>query len=256
MAVYRLNDPQIAATLFDGWQETLIWSCLQGVMGEIYVDSPENPTSVVAIIADFSFFAGVPNDELIRFKPDGCTKTYMLMVPQNEAWSERIEYCRAGHCNRITRYAIKKEPDVFDREKLRRIAENLPQGCRLRPIDEALFRYAKETGWCRDWVDAYPDYETYRRLGFGFILEKDGEIVAGVSAYTSYREGVEIEIDTHADHRRKGYASICAARMILESLDRGLYPSWDAANLWSVGLAEKLGYHFDHEYTTYEIVPY
>ena len=41
MAVYRLNDPQTAAPLFDGWQETLIWSCLQGVMGEIYADSPE-----------------------------------------------------------------------------------------------------------------------------------------------------------------------------------------------------------------------
>ena len=254
MAVYRLNDPSAAAPLFDGWPETLIWSCLQGVMGEIYADSPEHPTSAAAIIADFTFFAGVPNDELIRFRPANCTTDYMLMVPQTEAWSERIEACRGG--KRIVRYAIKKEPDVFDREHLRRIAENLPEGCRLRPIDAEIFRYARETGWCRDWVRSYPDYETYRRLGFGFVLEKDGEIAAGVSAYTVYREGVEIEIDTHVDHRRKGYASACAARMILEALDRGLYPSWDAANLWSVGLAEKLGYHFDHEYTTYEIYPY
>ena len=254
--IYRLADPSAAAPLFEGWQETLIWSCLQSVMGEIYADSPENPTSAAAIIADFTFFAGVPNDDLIRFKPDGCMQTYMLMVPQTEAWSERIEYCRAGHCSRITRYAIKKEPDVFDREKLRRITETLPEGCRLRPIDEEVYRYARETGWCRDWVGAYPDYETYRRLGFGFVLEMDGEIAAGVSAYTVYREGVEIEIDTHTDHRRKGYASICAARMILEALERGLYPSWDAANLWSVGPAEKMGYHFDHEYTTYEIYNY
>lgn len=252
--VYRLTDPSAAAPLFEGWEETLIWSCLQGVMGGIYADSPENPTSAAAVIADFTFFAGVPNDELIRFKPDGSAQTYMLMVPQTEAWSERIESCRAA--KRISRYAIKKEPDVFDREKLRKIAENLPEGCRLRPINEEIYRYARETGWCRDWVGAYPDYETYRRLGFGFVLEKDGEIVAGVSSYTVYREGVEIEIDTHADHRRKGYASICAARMILEALGCGLYPSWDAANLWSVGLAEKLGYHFDHEYITYEIYDY
>ncbi|MBQ2277784.1 MAG: GNAT family N-acetyltransferase [Clostridia bacterium] len=252
--VYRLTDPSAAAPLFEGWEETLIWSCLQGVMGGIYADSPENPMSAAAVIADFTFFAGVPNDELIRFKPDGSAQTYMLMVPQSEAWCERIEACRAA--KRISRYAIKKEPDVFDREKLRKIAENIPEGCRLRPIDEEIYRYARETGWCRDWVGAYPDYETYRRLGFGFVLEKDGEIAAGVSSYTVYREGVEIEIDTHADHRRKGYASVCAARMILEALGRGLYPSWDAANLWSVGLAEKLGYHFDHEYTTYEIYDY
>ncbi|MDD6328823.1 MAG: GNAT family N-acetyltransferase, partial [Lachnospiraceae bacterium] len=34
------------------------------------------------------------------------------------------------------------------------------------------------------------------------------------------------------------------------------YPSWDAQNKWSVGLAEKLGYHFSHEYTAYEINGY
>ena len=254
--VYRLTDPSAAASLFEGWDETLIWSCLQGVMGEIYADSAEHPVSAMAIITDFTFFAGEPNEELVRFKPENCTKTYMLMVPQNEEWSRIIERCWSGRCGRITRYAIKKEPDVFNREKLHRMADNLPDGCRLRPIDEELFRYARETGWCRDWVGAYPDYETYRRLGFGFVLEKDGEVVAGVSSYTRYREGVEIEIDTHREHRRRGYATVCAARMILEALDRGLYPSWDAANLWSVGLAEKLGYHFDHEYTTYEIYDY
>ena len=29
-----------------------------------------------------------------------------------------------------------------------------------------------------------------------------------------------------------------------------------AQNLWSVALAEKLGYHFDHAYTAYEITDY
>ena len=254
--VYRLTDPSAAAPLFDGWEETLIWSCLQGVMGAVYADSEEHPSSAMAIVADFIFFAGVPNLELVRFRPEEHTGSYVLMIPQTEEWSSLIESYYSGRCTRIVRYAIKKEPDVFEREKLTRLAENLPEGCRLRAIDEELFHYAKNTGWCSDWVRSYPDYETYRRLGFGFVLEKDGEITAGVSAYTVYREGVEIEIDTHRDHRRHGYATICAARMILEALDRGLYPSWDAANLWSVGLAEKLGYHFDHEYTTYEVYPY
>ena len=67
------------------------------------------------------------------------------------------------------------------------------------------------------------------------------------------QEGIEIEIDTREDHRRKGLAYACGAKLILECLKRGLYPSWDAQNKWSVALAEKLGYHFDHEYTAYEI---
>ena len=40
---------------------------------------------------------------------------------------------------------------------------------------------------------------------------------------------------------------------ILQCLEEGLYPSWDAQNMNSVHLAEKLGYEFDHEYTIYEV---
>ncbi len=82
------------------------------------------------------------------------------------------------------------------------------------------------------------------------------EIVAGASSYSSYAGGIEIEIDTREDHRRKGLAYICGARLILECCSRGLYPSWDAQNLQSVALAEKLGYHFDHAYIAYEIWGY
>ena len=44
--------------------------------------------------------------------------------------------------------------------------------------------------------------------------------------------------------------------MILECLSRGLYPSWDAQNLQSVALAEKLGYHYSHTYSAIEIHNY
>ena len=40
---------------------------------------------------------------------------------------------------------------------------------------------------------------------------------------------------------------------LLECDKRGLYPNWDAANKMSVGLAEKLGYHFSHEYVVYKV---
>ena len=49
------------------------------------------------------------------------------------------------------------------------------------------------------------------------------------SSYTVYRGGIEIEIDTHPDHRRRGLARACGAALMLECLKRGLY-SWDAQN--------------------------
>ena len=81
-------------------------------------------------------------------------------------------------------------------------------------------------------------------------------MLAGASSYSTYKEGIEIGIDTREDHRRKGLAYACGAKLILECLKKGIYPSWDAQNKWSVALAEKLGYHISHEYTAYEIMGY
>ena len=65
--VYELKDTEKAAPLFEGWQESMIWSCLQKIMGKIYTDSPEHPVSAMALLADFCFFAGKPDAELVRY---------------------------------------------------------------------------------------------------------------------------------------------------------------------------------------------
>lgn len=67
--IFELTTGEKAAPLFENWEETLIWSCLQGIMGKIYGDDLNDPSSVMAVIGDFAFFAGVPNAELVSYKP-------------------------------------------------------------------------------------------------------------------------------------------------------------------------------------------
>ena len=43
-----LNDTSKVKDLFAGWQETLIYSCVQKVMGKIYVTDPDKPVSAFA----------------------------------------------------------------------------------------------------------------------------------------------------------------------------------------------------------------
>ena len=45
-----------------------------------------------------------------------------------------------------------------------------------------------------------------------------------------------------------------SAALILQCLEEGLYPIWDAQNTLLVHQAEKLGYEFDHEYTVHKVV--
>lgn len=252
--VFELRQTEKAAPLFEGWQETLIWSCLQGVMGKLYVDSLENPVSAMALLGDFCFLAGKPDREIILYEPRQVRCNFMLMVPQNRGWADLIEECYGKKANPVVRYAIKKEPDIFNEKNLQNIVSALPAGYTLQMMDENLFWRCWDIEWCKDWVSQYEDYELYRKYGLGAVILKDNEPVSGASSYSGYVGGIEIEIDTREDYRRKGLACICGAKLILECLKRGWYPSWDAQNKWSVALAEKLGYHFDHEYTAFEII--
>lgn len=254
--VIKAGQMETVRPLFEGWQESLIWSCMQQVMGEVYVDDAKHPSSAMAILGDFCFFAGEPLEELVLYKPGWCRKDFMIMVPQNEKWEEKIEACYGEKAKKVTRYAIKKEPDVFDREKLEQAVAGLPSEYSLKLIDEEIYRWCKQESWCRDWTAQYPDYESYKKNGLGVVITKDGVPVSGASSYSNYLEGIEIEIDTKEEYRRRGLAYICAARLILECLDRNLYPSWDAQNKWSVALAQKLGYHYERDYTAYEIWGY
>lgn len=254
--IFEITQSDKVDFLFGDWQETLIWSCLQNVMGHLYANNLEIPTSAMAILGDLCFLAGEANREFVMYKPEWCTQDFMIMVPQNKAWADMIEECYGEKGKKVTRYAIKKEPDVFDREMLQTVVDTLPDDYTMKIMDEELFWRCREISWCRDWVSQYDNYEMYRDYGLGVVILKDGEPVSGASSYSGYRGGIEIQIDTKEEYRRKGLAYVCGAKLILECLKRGWYPSWDAQNKWSVALAEKLGYHFDHEYVAYEIWGY
>ncbi len=231
----------------------MIDSCLQQVMGEVFADDLAAPQSAVAILADFCFFAGVPNENLVSVPLSEGRADFVIMVPQNPAWGEVIAGQKGVTVTPVTRYAIKKEPGIFDRDLLNAAVASLADGYCLEMMDERNFNLCRNSRWSRDLVSQYTDFAMYRELGVGAVVTKDGEVVAGASSYTRYREGIEIEIDTRMDCRRQGLALACGARLILECLDLGMYPSWDAQNQESVALAEKLGYHFSHEYPAFEV---
>lgn len=245
--IYELDDTSKVKHLFDGWNETLIYSCVQKVMGRIYVTDLENPKATFAYVGCFGFFAGEPEKELVINKPDG----FVIMTPQNKVWAKLIEECFPTS-KRVTRYAIKKNT-IFDKEMLRKNISLLPDGYELKKIDEDIYDKCLDSPVSADFVSAFESKEKYLSIGRGIVITKGNKIVAGASSYTRYLEGIEIEVDTVPDERRKNLATIVCSELILNCLEEGLYPSWDAQNMNSVRLAEKLGYEFDHEYIAYEV---
>ena len=245
--IYELRDTSKVNHLFEGWEETLIYSCLQKVMGKIFVTDLESPNSAMAFVGCFAFYAGEPDKELVTNKPEG----FVIMAPQNKEWEACIEECFPT-AKKVTRYAIKKDTK-FDKDYLKSMVNELPDGYELRNIDDRIYDMCLPDPVTRDFVSSFESKEKFLEIGRGMVILKGDRIVAGASSYTRYKEGIEIEVDTVEEERRKGLATIVSAALILRCLDEGLYPSWDAQNMNSVRLSEKLGYEFDHEYTAYEV---
>ena len=131
--IYELENTSKAKGLFEGWQETLITSCLQKVMGKIFVTDLSEPVSAFAFVGCFGFFAGKPDQELVKSKPKG----FSLLTPQNRQWAELIE-ATYPDAKKVTRYAIRKDTR-FDINTLKKSLLLLPNGYELKEIDAELY---------------------------------------------------------------------------------------------------------------------
>ncbi|MFA9381483.1 MAG: GNAT family N-acetyltransferase [Acetanaerobacterium sp.] len=246
--------PRIAP-FFTQMHDTMIQTCLQGNMGSAWADDAHHPACAMLLVANFCFLAGEvhsPNAPLLvgSLPPKGYTADDLYVVAQDDAWTALL---LANHptAARVSRYAIKHDGDVFDRQMLRAITGALPSDFCLKRFDEHLYHEALRSDWSCDMCAHFENAADYLKRGRGFGILYGGRLISGASSYTVYNGGIEIEIDTHKDFRRRGLALVCGAALILDCLEHGIYPSWDAANLASVRLSEKLGYHFDKEYKAY-----
>lgn len=239
---------------FPNHTDNLIHSCLQGHAGFAVVDSLDSPNCVMLVVADFCFVAGDASCQqapsLLQSLPNYYDGSTAIAIPCEAGWVERFNQVYGEGCSTITRYSFYKQ-EQFDTDTLSTYAHTLPHGYSLHPIDAALYSQCLAEGWSSDLCSQFTTAEDYALRGLGYGVLHQGKIAAGASSYVVFDGGIEIEIDTHKDHRRLGLATACGAALILECLKRNQIPSWDAANLSSVSLAEKLGYRLNKPYTAY-----
>lgn len=240
--------------LFSGQTDTLILSCLQGFHGSLFTDHPNKPCCGRILCGDFCFLGGDPSapaaKELLLNLNCPAGQEHLFFLPPTKEWEKLLLTVYKDQIKHTSRYGLKKEGMIFNKQSLEKILSTLPNEYSIKQIDQSLYEkiYAEE--WSRDFVSNFSP-ESFALLGLGFIILKDKQIVAGASSYTRYSNGIEIEIATREDQRRKGLASVCGAALILACMKQQLYPSWDAANQISLHLAQKLGYHFSEEYPAY-----
>lgn len=215
---------------------------LEGVYGEVQVDDPRDPHVVALAQPKLKLFVlgGNPQHPAARSFVEG-TPAPAVFFYASEAWETWLKEILAGGYIEDQRYAFTS--DALDRDHLTRLAAAVPEGYRAARLDFALAEQllAERSEFASSHMVNFDSTEDFIERGFGWCLLHGDEIASVASTFMVCSRGIEIQINTREAHRQKGLATITAANLMLESLERGLTPNWDAANLNSGGLAQKLG---------------
>ena len=233
-------------SLFDGWYNLMIQSAREGMQGRFHC---EGDRAAACENGDVLFLAGDADAPewkalLTRFADQGF---FRILVSRTPELHERVGQILQGSVTAETRYALGL-PEAFDREHLSRLVQQIPAEIELRLFDEDCYHQALAQTWSCDACLQFGSWDSYRAHGLGVAALKDGVLIGSASSYSSCSQGIEIQVDVRADYQRRGIAAACSARLILECLDRGLIPEWDAASDVSLHLAQKLGYRYAGSY--------
>ena len=224
-------------------------SVLQGHMGEAYTDDIKNPTFAYLLVRSYCFINGDPTTENAKFAIKTLPSTCKILVA-DEKWHSLIEDVFGDNCTKSKRYSMKKLNYSFDKEKLQNYIDILDKEYVIKEINEEIYIKIQNTD---SYVTNINMTDNYLKNGIGVCCLKDDEIVGVVTSNIIYDNGIEINIKVSEEHRRNGIATAIASKLILNCIEKNIYPSWDAANENSIKLAEKLGFVFDKPYIIYRI---
>lgn len=233
--------------LFQGIEDSMVIACLQGYMGDAWVDRLPDPAIGLIVSGEYSFFggdAGHPEAKglargLFNYVPGD--ETTAIYADDNLAWEEVLLAIPELRPERLERYRVAKAHE-FDKDLLQSFVAAFPAGYEMVPFNEDLYHQAVAEAWSAEFCEIFADAADYLANGFGFAAVKDGRLIAGASTMTVYDGGTEVQVATREEYRQKGLALPCAAAFLLECSRRGIHPCWDAATPISRHMALKLGY--------------
>jgi len=151
----------------------------------------------------------------------------------------------------LKRYAFSSES--LNLSLLNELKSQLAERFQIERIDLLHIQHItnEKKGLAGDHLLGFASVEDYIERGIGYCIFKNGKMVCLASTGAVCSKGVEVQVNTHKKYRGLGLASATCAALIIECLEKGIDPNWDAASENSAGLAKKLGYIPCGEYEYY-----
>ena len=149
--------------LFAGWEAPMVQACLQGRMGRVQTLGKD---SALASVGDFCFLAGEPSPELLT------AADAPILVPGSAGWEALIRDVLGERAVPFTRYATRREPENFRRDRLIRFTRSLPHGFSIHTIGREIYFTLMEGEWAWDLCGCFADASDFLERGLGFVVDR------------------------------------------------------------------------------------
>lgn len=223
---------------------------LDGTLGLALMDDQDDPKSLCIHMQIFWYFAGDPHTKWAK-RMITQIPPYDFIMPSAPGWLEEIQKVHGERLQPYTRFSFSAESLSCDH--LDALWEASAHKGMIRAMDAESIKALSSTCGNAFEIDVFASTQDFLDRGFGFGAWQGNQVIG--AAYTTLvsRKGMEVSIWVTERQRQRGIATTLASRFLMESLDRGLEPHWDAANSESVKLAKKLGYTFTGTYDAYYV---
>lgn len=239
--VAREGRKALAPLFVEHTPSCLIDTVIEGYAGTAWADDVRAPRVAMLTYADVVIYGGDAAHpaarELARRLP-----IFKGVLPSPGGWRALCEGMYGKRVVALERYAFSDES--LDLARLRSLAQRVPVGFELRRIDLDIARriVSVEGPVVEDHVRNLGSAADFVARGAGFVVLCGDEIVSAVSSYAACDRGIEVQVNTAEEYRRRGLATAASARLIADCLECGMEAHWDAANEESAALAKRLGY--------------
>ncbi len=204
-------------------------------MGRAYVDDPARPAAWRITIGPFWYFAGDAGSPggraLLAEFP-----AYNLLMPSPPEWTDAAREHFGDKLVAFPRYSF--SADDLSEAHLSHVLDNSPHRERVRRVDAELL--ARPDNYVA--IDDFDSPADFLERGIAYTLMEDDKLTGAVYSSLVCNRGIEVSLFVDKPYRRRGIATAIAAALLLECVQRGMRPNWDAANLESCTIAERLGY--------------
>jgi len=169
----------------------------------------------------------------------------------SEGWPPILKSVHPKKWLAMPRFAFRS--DHLEVKHLQELIDRLSDEYRIEKINLAMAKQimSEKNKLTAEQLFGFADAEDFLERGIGYCVFAGEEMVSISAAGAACKNGIEIQVNTLSEREGQGLGTAVSAALIIDCLERGIDPNWDAATKISAGLAKKLGYSPNGEYLVY-----